>query len=244
MSGMRQGHDPQPDRGRAQHWFARQKRAVILAGALGIVVMISGIGWPAGTSAAAIPPQRHIIPLAPLGLTFRVPGWLEHPVNFGYRCTLVDAAAVLNFYGDIIPQALIALDLSQATDYSAPDRGPPWWAYVGSPDGGTLLDSAITQVAAMEGLRVTAQTILGLDFDRAARAIAHDHPVILNVVRTPDGTYNHSLLAFGEDTLGGQRRLLTLDPNTQETYWVGPGTLWSETLTSTYIAPASDTRLG
>lgn len=226
------------DRGRREGAVvSRPLEVIILAGALGILVMLSGLGWPAGTARDTIPHQRHVIPLAPLGLSFRVPGWLEHPINFGYRCTLVDAAAVLNFYGDGLPQALIALDLSQAADYSAPRRGPPWWAYVGSPGRGTLLDEAITRVAAIEHLRVRAQTIVGLDFDRAARAIAYDQPVILNMVRTPDGTYNHSLLAYGEDTLGGRRLLLALDPNTQMSYWVGPTTLWSATLTSTFITP-------
>jgi hypothetical protein len=226
------------DRGHERAW-PRPTLAALLA--FWVLLMTSAIGWPGIASHPAYRAERYILHLAPPSLILPRPGVLEHPLNFGFRCTLVDAAAVLNLYGADLPQALLALDLSDDVDYSASQQGPPWWAYVPMPGKRPLLDQAIEAVAAVGGLRVSSHTYLGLSFARAAQAIAAGHPVILNVIRTPDGTYDHSLLAYGEDTRDGRRLLLVLDPNSQQSYWVGPGGFWSMTLTSTFITPSGAT---
>jgi Peptidase_C39 like family len=207
-----------------------------------LVVAMFGVPSVGGTS--PVRQELYHIRLAPLSLGFAPPGWLAPPVNFGYRCTLVDAASILDYYGAPLPQSVLALQLSADTDYSAARQGPPWWAYVGVPGQPTLLDRAIERVAVQSGLDVVSQTTIGLNFDRAAVAIAHNQPVILNMMRAPDGTYDHSLLAYGYDTRDGHAQLLVLDPNSQQSYWVGPGTFWSETVTSTYITPAMSNQLG
>jgi hypothetical protein len=215
----------------------------VLALAIWMPVALTMVGWPSAGDAAPVRAERYMIPLAPLSLASPASGWLGHPINFGYRCTLVDAAAVLEYYGAHQPQTMLALLLSDATDYSARQHGPPWWAYIAPPGDPTLLDRAIEQVAGESGIQVASQTTIGLSFERAIAAIAQDHPVILNVVRAPDGTYNHSLLAYGYDTRGGKALLLVLDPNSQASYWVGPGSYWSSTLTATFITPAESSRV-
>jgi hypothetical protein len=207
-----------------------------------LVVAMFGVPSAAGTS--PVREELYQIRLAPISLSLAPPGWLAPPVNFGYRCTLVDAASILDYYGALLPQSVLALELSADVDYSAAQHGPPWWAYVAVPGKRTLLDRAIERVAAQAGLEVTSQTTIGLNFDRAALAISHNQPIILNVARAPDGTYNHSLLAYGYDTRDGHARLLVLDPNSQDAYWVGAGNYWSETVTATYITPAMPNQLG
>jgi hypothetical protein len=145
---------------------------------------------------------------------------------------------VLNYYGVRDPQATLALELSTAVDYD-PEAGPPWWAYIASPGERPLLDQSIERVARANGELVRSDTTIGLNFDRAVEAIAHNHPVILNMMRTPDGTTDHSLLAYGYDTRGGRTALLVIDPNTQVTAWVTQSTYWSETITATFITPVS-----
>lgn len=223
--------------------LGRQRRPVrlrvlsVVALAVWIPVFISSFGLRTSDATRA---ERYVIPLAPVTLAMAPHGWLGRPINFGYRCTLVDAATVLNYYGAREPQAMLALELSQATDYD-PNAGPPWWAYLAPPGKRPLLDEAIESVAAFNNMRVTAQTTLGLNFDRAVAAIGHHQPVVLNMARTPDGTTNHSLLAYGYDTRGGQTALLVVDPNTQVSFWVTQSTYWSETITATFITPlASD----
>lgn len=182
---------------------------------------------------ARIPAERYVIPLEP----FAPYGQLGAPVNFGYRCTVVDAVAVLNLYGAAIPQAYLASRLSQLAQYSDKSAGIPWWAFVSWPGQQTLLDRAIEQAGREARRPVVAQTILGIDFVRAATAIAAGHPVILNVFRTPNGTPSHSLLAYGFNTRDGKALLYAIDPNNQQSYWIGPSTRWSWTVTSTYIRP-------
>ena len=177
--------------------------------------------------------RRYIIPLAPI----EVYGQLSAPMNFGYRCTLVDAAAVLNDYGVPVPQGQLALRLSDLARYSVAAGGIPWWEYVSWPAQRPLLDQAIERASREAGRPVTAHTQLGLSFDEAAAAIAGGHPVILNVFRTPTGTPNHSLLAYGFDARAGKALLYAIDPNSQDSYWIGPETHWSWTITSTYIMP-------
>jgi hypothetical protein len=179
---------------------------------------------------ASIPARQVIIALEP-------GGQLYAPENFGYRCTLVDAAAVLNYYGVQIPQALLAERIGLQVDYSIAEGGVPWWVYVGWPGHRPSLDTAVERVARDAGRRVVVHTDVGLDFQQAATAITHQHPVILNVLRAPNGTSNHSLLAYGLDTRGGRSLLLVIDPNTGQSNWVGGNTLWSQTVTSTYIVP-------
>ncbi len=210
-----------------------------LALAMWMPVALTLFGWPSTGARAAVRAEVYTIPMAPLSLASPAQGWLGHPINFGYRCTLVDAAAVLDYYGADEPQGMVALRLSYLTDYSDQRHGPPWWAYVAPPGERPLLDQAIEQVGSLTDVEVTSQTTIGVNFDRAVSAIAHDHPVILNVVRAPDGTYNHSLLAYGYDTRGGKALLLVLDPNTEYSYWVGPSTYWSETMTTTFITPSA-----
>jgi hypothetical protein len=219
------------------HRPARLPPLTALALTLWLPFVFAMSGLPRMSGGTAIPTGRYSIPLAPLTLATPVPGWLGHPINFGYRCTLVDAAAILDYYGAILPQSVLALRLSAATDYTAARAGPPWWAYVSVPGRRPLLDVAVEQVGAVADVPVVAQTTIGLNFDRAVLAIAHNQPVILNVARTPDGTYNHSLLAYGYDTRDGHALLRVVDPNTQVSYWVGPETYWSETITTTYITP-------
>lgn len=209
--------------------------------ALGVVTVIlltavSALGWPRSAPIPALSPTRHIIALAPTTAYWPVRGWLERPVNFGFRCTLVDAAAVLDYYGANTTQLGLAMKLSGNTAYS-PHSGLPWWVYVALPGRRPLLDIAIEHVAVAAGITVSAHTELGLNMVEAAQAIAHDEPVILNVARTPDGTINHSLLAIGYDMHPGNAQLLVLDPNTQALHWIGPGSLWSTTITSTFIIP-------
>lgn len=201
-----------------------------------LLCSISAVGWPGHGGRQEIPSERYVIALAPLGALRPMLGRLEHPINFGYRCTLVDAASVLDYYGADTTQFVLALLLSNATDY-APHSGPPWWAYVAPPGQRPLLDVAIERVAESAGVPVRSQTHVGLNFAQAVAAIARDEPVILNVARTPDGTLDHSLLAIGFDTRAGHALLLVLDPNTQSLHWVGPGSLWSTTITSTFITP-------
>ena len=223
----------------AREWWPSSPllRLVVIAAIHGLVLCAaSATGWPGSSRRLAFPEERSVIALAPLGMLRPAPGRLEHPINFGYRCTLVDAASVLDYYGADSTQFLLALMLSDATDYS-PRSGPPWWAYVGTPGQRPLLDVAIERVGGSAGVPVRAQTHPGLNFARAVVAIAHDEPVILNVARTPGGVYNHSLLAVGFDTRDGHALLLVLDPNTQLLQWIGPDTLWSTTVTSTFIVP-------
>lgn len=182
---------------------------------------------------ALVPDTRYIIPLAPVEMY----GQLSAPMNFGSRCTLVDAAAVLNDYGVPIPQGLLALRLSDLTRYSTAAGGTPWWEYVSWPGQQSTLDQAIERASREAGRPVIAHTQLGLSFNQAAAAIASGHPVILNVYRTPTGTPNHSLLAYGFDARGYNALLYAIDPNSQDSYWIGPGTRWSWTVTSTYITP-------
>jgi hypothetical protein len=195
------------------------------------LLLVGTLGWavPAGRAVALAP--HYIIPLAPVGT-------LDYPQNFGDRCTLVDSAAVLDYYGATASQEQLALQLGSAAHYSGASQGVPWWAFVALPGKRPLLDTAIERVADEAGLRVHAQTLLGLDFPRAATDIASNHPVVLNVYRSPDGTYDHSLLAYGYDIRSGRKLLLVVDPNDQVSYWIGPRTRWSATVTSTYIAPA------
>lgn len=209
-----------------------------VAALLLLLLAVTALGWPWPGGRAGVPSARHVIPLAPITLTRPVPGQLERPFNFGYRCTLVDAATILNDYGATPTQTALALRLSAATDYNA-HGGPPWWVYVAPPGQRPLLDRAIERVGAGAGVPVHAQTQVGLDFVQAVAAIVRNQPVILNVLRTPDGTYNHSLLAIGFDTRAGHSLLLVLDPNTQDEYWIGPASLWSTTITSTYITPTA-----
>ena len=212
-------------------------RLSVLVAFLGLVLCaVSATGWPGSIGRQGVPEERYVIALAPLGMLRPAPGRLEHPINFGYRCTLVDAASVLDYYGAQVTQFMLALKLSEATDYT-PRSGPPWWAYVAAPGKRPLLDVAIERVGERAGVPVRSQTHVGINFAQAVTAIAHDEPVILNVARTPDGTYNHSLLAIGFDTRGGQSLLLVLDPNTQALDWIGPDSLWSMTVTSTFIVP-------
>ena len=199
------------------------------------LIVASALGWPGAGTRQGARAERYVIPLAPRTLYWPARGWLERPVNFGFRCTLVDAAAVLDYYGASTSQMKLAIELSRATHY-LPDAGPPWWIYVAPPGERPLLDTAIERIGGAAGIAVTAHTQLGVNFVRAADAIAHDEPVILNVARTPDGTLNHSLLAIGFDTRAGHAELLVLDPNTQVLQWVGPESLWSSTVTSTFIA--------
>lgn len=231
---------------RARWWRIRlrQPRALVLMALLGLLVCAtSAVGWPAAGGRQGVPAERYIIQLAPIGMLRPRPGYLEHPINFGFRCTLVDAATVLDYYGADVTQFMLALNLSDATDYS-PRGGPPWWAYVASPGERPLLDVAIERVGDNAGVRVRAETNLGLNFTLAVAAIAHDEPVILNVARTPEGTLDHSLLAIGFDTRAGQSLLLVLDPNTQALQWIGPASLWSTTITSTYIVPLAPPAMG
>jgi hypothetical protein len=223
---------------RPRHRPVRVPTLAALALALWMPFAVTLFGLPGTGGSVPVRAERYTISLAPLSLATPAHGWLAHPVNFGYRCTLVDAAAILDFYGASLPQSMLALRLSDATHYSAARAGPPWWAYLAAPGRRPLLDTAIERVAAAAGVRVIAHTILGLSFDRVVAAIAHNHPVILNVLRTPDGTYNHSLLAYGYDTRHGHALLRVIDPNSQRSYWVGPNTYWSETTTATYITPA------
>jgi hypothetical protein len=213
-----------------------------LAFVIWLPLFIGILGWPRTGDGGSLRAERYAIPLAPLSqgalASSTTAGWLDHPINFGYRCTLVDAAAVLDYYGARVPQVTLALQLSRSIDYSNAGHGPPWTAYLAWPGQSSLLDAAIERVAGKAGLHVTAQTVIGINFARAAAAIAHNHPIILNMARTPDGTYNHSLLAYGYDTRHGRALLLVLDPNTQQSYWVGPNTYWSTTITSTFIVPA------
>jgi hypothetical protein len=188
--------------------------------------------------AAGLLAARHVMRLAPRSFLGWVPGWLDRPMNFGYRCTLVDAAAILNYYGATDPQPQLALEMGPDVDYANATQGPPWWAYVAPPGRQSLLDRAIERVGEREHVPVVAQTVLGLSFPRAATAIAADHPVILNMLRTPDGTYNHSLLAYGYDTHGGDARLLLADPNGWRSYWMDVSRNGTYTITTTYIAPA------
>jgi Peptidase_C39 like family len=213
----------------------RLRMLSVIALAVWIPVFFTTFGFD---SSGVTRSERYVIPLAPLTLANPPHGWLAHPINFGYRCTLVDAAAVLDYYGAIDPQAMLALELSGATDYQAAS-GPPWWAYVPPPGSRALLDLGIEQVAAANGIQVQSDTTLGLNFDRAVAAIAENHPVVLNMVRAPDGTTDHSLLAYGYDTRQGHTALLVIDPNTQISWWVNQSTYWSETLTATFITPVS-----
>lgn len=230
-------HDERGERGRQ-----RPPMLAALALVIWLPLGITVLGWPQTGDGGTLRAERYTIPLAPfphaLYLSPIAQHWLERPVNFGYRCTLVDAAVVLTYYGARVPQSMLALRLSRAVDYSNAGHGPPWTAYLAWPGQRPLLDVAIQRVAGTAGLQVTAQTVVGIDYARAAAAIAHDHPVILNMFRTPDGTYNHSLLAYGYDNRHGRAMLLVLDPNTQRSYWVGPHTYWSTTMTSTFVVPA------
>ena len=180
--------------------------------------------------AASVPAKQAIIPLEPNGQLYA-------PQNFGDRCTLVDAAAVLNYYGVATPQASLAERIGGLAHYSVASGGIPWWAFVSLPGTRPLLDVAIQRVAHDAGRRVAVHTEVGLNFREAAVAISHDHPVILNELHAPDGTRDHSVLAYGVDTRGGHSLLLVIDPNSARSYWVGANTLWSQTVTSTYITP-------
>jgi hypothetical protein len=223
--------------GRARHGGARADARATLALALWLPLALSLLGWPGGLDRRALGARRYVLPLAPLTLASPPPGWLGEPINFGARCTLVDAAAVLVFYGARATQWDLAVRLSAATDYRDARGGPPWWAYVAVPGRRPLLDVAIERVARGAGIAVTSRTSTGLDFVRAIDAIARGHPVILNVWRAPNGLYSHSLLAYGYNTRGGRTLLLAIDPDTQASSWVGSHTYWSGTVTSTFIAP-------
>lgn len=229
-SSGRQGRRPRRD--------VRLRMLAVVALAVWLPLFFTGFGFDRNGATRA---ERYVMHLAPLTLAMPPRGWLAHPINFGYRCTLVDAAAVLNYYGARDPQAMLTLELGAATDYQR-SSGPPWWAYVASPLQRPLLDKGIEQVAAANGVAVQSDTTIGLNFDRAVAAIADNHPVILNMVRTPDGTTNHSLLAYGYDTRDGRTALLVIDPNTQVSAWVTQGTYWSETLTATFITPIASER--
>jgi Peptidase_C39 like family len=206
----------------------------LLSFVLELALALIVIGSLHSTARPRVPVERYVIPLASLSPS----EGLNAPVNFGYRCTVVDAAAVLNYYGISIPQDSLALRLSSLAEYSDQEHGIPWWAYVSWPGQRPLLDQAIERTSRDAGHPVLAETVLGLNFDRAARAIAVGHPVILNVYRTPDGTPNHSLLAYGFNTRAGSAQLYAIDPNSQQSYWIGSNSLWSWTVTSTYIRPA------
>jgi hypothetical protein len=208
-------------------WPTALSLTVELALALALVASM-----PSG-GRARIAAERYVIPLEP----FAPSGRLAAPVNFGYRCTIVDAVAVLNFYGATIPQVHLASRLSHLARYSDKDHGIPWWTYLSWRGQQPLLDQAIEQASREVGRPVMAQTLLGMDFDRAAAAIAAGHPVILNVFVTPEGTPSHSLLAYGFNARGGKALLYAIDPNNQQSYWIGPSTRWSWTVTSTYIRP-------
>ena len=211
----------------------RRPAPAVLALALEMTVALAIAVSLRSNEHTLVPVRRYIIPLAPL----EVYGQLSAPVNFGYRCTLVDAAAVLNDYGIPVPQNQLALRLSDLTRYSAAAGGVPWWEYVSWPGQQPLLDQAIERASREAGRPVVAHTQLGVSFEQAAAAIAAGHPVILNVFRTPTGTPNHSLLAYGFDARGGKAQLYAIDPNSQRSYWIGPDTLWTWTITSTYITP-------
>jgi hypothetical protein len=211
----------------------RPRASRILASTIGPALAVLVVVLMRPSQHLSVPVERYSIPLAPSGS-------LSEPVNFGYRCTLVDAAAVLDLYGASISQSDIAARLSNFADYSDAGHGIPWWAYIALPGQRPLLDKAIERVGRQAGRNVVAHTYFGLNFDRVAAAIAAGHPVILNVLHAPDGTFNHSLLAYGFDTRGGHALLLAIDPNTQVSYWIGPRTLWSQTITSTFIMPAPE----
>ncbi len=224
-------------------WLSRERTArrrlhlkvlAVMVPVLWIPLLVSAVDWAAPGDRPDVPAQRYVIPLAPSGT-------LDYPMNFGYRCTLVDSAVVLDYYGASAPQELLAIQIGGIAHYSGAARGVPWWAYVAWPGKRPLLDTAIERVARGTGLRVRAQTVLGLDFARTATAIVRNHPVILNVWRGPNGTYNHSFLAYGYDKRAGRELLLVVDPNNQVSYWIGPNTHWSATVTSTYITPAGGT---
>jgi hypothetical protein len=229
----------------ASEWLHPRRRPRTLTSALATVTLalwlpfvVTSLSWASPAGQPHLPAAHHIIALAPVGRASSFPGRLAHPMNFGYRCTLVDAAAVLNFYGARSPQNVLAVQLSMALGDSSGWHGPPWWAYVALPGRRPQLDTEIEGIARSAGIRVRAQTTVGLSFPAAAAAIAHNQPVILNMARTPDGTYNHSLLAYGYDTWRGRHLLLALDPNSQRSYWIGSDTFWSYTVTSTLITPA------
>jgi hypothetical protein len=198
--------------------------------------IVSLLCWMLAAAAPfSLSPRTYSIPLASLAHVNPPPGWLGPPINFGDRCTLVDAAAILVYLGASQSQDALALQLSDATHYSTVKDGPPSSAYINLPWQRALLDTAIEHVARTAGIAVHAQTRLALDFGAAAAAIAQRYPVILNVYQTPDRLPSHSLLAYGYDTRAGRALLLVLDPNTQRSYWVGPETMWSWTVTSTFI---------
>jgi Peptidase_C39 like family len=199
--------------------------------------LLLGLCLYCATLGASVPAKQVIISLEPNGQ-------LSVPANFGDRCTLVDAAAVLNYYGVAAPQASLAEHIGNLAHYSEAASGIPWWAFVSWPGQRPLLDMAIQRAARDAGRRVAVHTEVGLDFREASAAISRDHPVILNVLYAPDGTPDHSVLAYGVDTRGGHALLLVIDPNSERSYWVGANTLWSRTMTSTYIIPLSPSSQG
>jgi hypothetical protein len=176
-----------------------------------------------------MPSQQVIISLWPTGQLYA-------PENFGDRCTLVDVASVLNFYGVPIQQDALAERIGDLASYSA-TTGVPWWAFVSWPGHRPLLDTAVERVAREAGRRVAVHTELGLDFGQAHAAIVSHRPLVLNMLHAPDGTPNHSVLAYGTDTRWGRSLLLVVDPNSDQSYWIGANTLWSQTVTSTYVFP-------
>jgi hypothetical protein len=195
------------------------------------------VAWVGADTHHLAGPDRYSIALASPVDIQPPKGLLGQPFNFGSRCTLVDAAAILEYYGASASQYAVALALSAATGYSEASPGLPLWAYVSAPGQRPLLDVAIERVASAMGITARAHTTLGLNFAQAAAAIAHNQPIILNVLWGPDGEYSHSLLAYGYDSREQHDRLLVIDPDTQNSHWVGPETDWSWTVTSTYITP-------
>jgi hypothetical protein len=228
-------------------WIHRL-HVVSLGGALQLVLLACTVvvsvpqwlavaAWAGADTHRLAGPERYSIPLAS-PLDIQPPkGLLGPPINFGSRCTLVDAAAILEYYGASMSQYAVALALSVATDYSEASPGLPLWAYVSAPGQRPLLDAAIERVAGDGGVTAHAHTTLGLNFAQAVAAISHNQPIILNVLWGPDGEFSHSLLAYGYDVRDQHDRLLVIDPDTQHSHWVGPETDWSWTVTSTFITP-------
>ena len=132
-------------------------------------------------------------------------GWLIG--NYGNRCTLVSSASALQLLGATSPKLVQVIE---AQIHFNPNRGPSVFDYLGF-FGKSALDRGIEAAALEGGIKVRSQTRLFLSWAKVRKSLSSGSLVVLNCLRAPGGTWNHSVLAIGYDRKPD--RFISVDPN-------------------------------
>ncbi|MGH9550451.1 MAG: hypothetical protein ACRD72_25470 [Candidatus Angelobacter sp.] len=127
--------------------------------------------------------------------------------NYGNRCTLVSSASALNLLGADSPRLVQVIEEHVRFN---PKSGPSMFDYLGF-GRQSRLDQGIEAAARTGGIEVSSRTQLFFSWRRVRKSLASGSLVVLNCLRAPGGTWNHSTIAVGYDVKPD--RLLSVDPN-------------------------------